>query len=87
MEEISFEIRGDIPFGEYHDGMRNSRLAKHINLFQNCQFFILCNGCQEQMVSEINQSVIRIYLGKCMQSYEENPPRPGVEYLKPKCSS
>jgi hypothetical protein len=45
-------MRGDIPFGEYHDGMCNSRLSKHINLFQNCQFFILCDGCQEKMVRE-----------------------------------
>ncbi|CAF4766268.1 unnamed protein product [Rotaria sp. Silwood1] len=55
IDEVSFEIRGDIPFGEYHDGMRNSRLSKHINLFQNCQFFILCDGCQEKMVSENNE--------------------------------
>ncbi|CAF4306356.1 unnamed protein product [Rotaria socialis] len=44
-----FEIRGDLPFGEYHDGMRHSRLSKHQNLFQHCQFFILCDGCQEKM--------------------------------------
>jgi hypothetical protein len=50
IDETLFEIRGDIPFGEYHDGMRHSRLSKHINLFQNCQFFILCEGCQEKMV-------------------------------------
>jgi hypothetical protein len=50
IDETLFEIRGDIPFGEYHDGMRHSRLSKHINLFQNCQFFILCNDCQEKMV-------------------------------------
>jgi hypothetical protein len=52
IEEVPFEIRGDIPFGEYHDGMRHSRLSKHINLFQNCQFFILCNDCQQKMVRE-----------------------------------
>ncbi|CAF5058956.1 unnamed protein product, partial [Rotaria sp. Silwood1] len=58
IDEVSFEIRGDIPFGEYHDGMRNSRLSKHINLFQNCQFFILCDGCQEKMVSENNETFV-----------------------------
>jgi len=68
MEEISFEIRGDIPFGEYHDGMRNSRLSKHINLFQNCQFFILCNGCQEKMVSEKNRSAVGFHLWIHMQA-------------------
>jgi hypothetical protein len=50
IDEVSFEIRGDSPFGEYHDGMRNSRLSKQIYLFENCQFFILCNGCQDKMV-------------------------------------
>jgi hypothetical protein len=49
-DEVLFEIRGDIPFGGYHDGMRNSRLSKQRNLFGNCQFFILCNGCQDKMV-------------------------------------
>lgn len=53
VDETSFEIRGDIPFGEYHDGMRNSRLAKHVHLFENCQFYLLCNGCQDKMVSQI----------------------------------
>jgi hypothetical protein len=50
IDEINYEIRGDIPFEEYHDGMRKSRLSKQVNLFQNCQFFILCNDCQEKMV-------------------------------------
>ncbi|CAF1176155.1 unnamed protein product [Adineta ricciae] len=49
IDELAFEIRGDIPFGEYHDGMRHSRLSKHANLFENCHIFILCNGCQEKM--------------------------------------
>ncbi len=51
IDETNYEIRGDIPFGEYHDGMRNSRLSKHVKLFQNCQFFILCDGCQDKMVN------------------------------------
>jgi hypothetical protein len=51
IDEINYEIRGDIPFGEYHDGMRNSRLSKQVKLFENCQFFILCDGCQDKMVN------------------------------------
>ena len=51
VEEFTFEIRGDIPFGDYHDGMRHSRVTRHINLFENCQFFIFCHGCQDKMVS------------------------------------
>ncbi len=53
IDEINYEIRGDIPFDEYHDGMRNSRLSKQIKLFENCQFFILCDGCQDNMVRRI----------------------------------
>lgn len=53
IDEINYEIRGDVPFGEYHDGMRKSRLSKQVKLFSNCQFFILCNGCQDKMVRRI----------------------------------
>lgn len=50
IDETNYEVRGDIPFGKYHDGMRKSRLSKNTKLFQNCQFHILCDGCQRYMV-------------------------------------
>jgi len=53
IDEINYEIRGDIPFDEYHDGMKNSRLSKQVKLFENCQFFILCENCQDHMVRRI----------------------------------
>jgi len=68
IDEISYEIRGDIPFGEYHDGMRNSRLSKQTNLFQNCQFFILCNGCQEKMSKIELASLINLCNGSILNS-------------------
>ncbi|CAF0980795.1 unnamed protein product [Adineta steineri] len=68
VDEPLFEIRGDIPFGEYHDGMRTSRLAKHINLFQNCQFFILCNGCQEKMSKNELASLITLCNGTLLNA-------------------
>ncbi|CAF0929022.1 unnamed protein product [Rotaria sordida] len=68
IDEISFEIRGDIPFGQYHDGMRNSRLSKHVNLFQNCQFFILCDGCQEKMSKTELASLITLCNGTLLNN-------------------
>lgn len=50
IDESAFEMRGDLPFGSYHDGMRHSRTSKHLNLFETCQFFIFCDGCQDKMV-------------------------------------
>ena len=50
IDETSFEIRGDLPFGEYHDGMRHSRLSKNVHLFEHCRFYLNCRGCQEKMV-------------------------------------
>lgn len=52
LDEMNYEIRGDIPYGGYHDGMRKSRLSKQVNLFDKCQFFILCDDCQNDMVSQ-----------------------------------
>lgn len=52
LDELNYEIRGDIPFGGYHDGMRKSRLSKQVKLFDKCQFFILCDHCQNYMVSK-----------------------------------
>lgn len=51
LNEDIYEMRGDLPYGEYHDGMKRSRLLKHTKLFENCQFFILCDHCQNYMVS------------------------------------
>lgn len=53
LDEIPFEMRGDISFGGFHDGMRHSRLSKHLNLFENCQFFVCSRGCQDKMVATI----------------------------------
>lgn len=50
LNEENYEVRGDIPFDEYHDGMKKSRLLKDKKLFENCQFFILCDDCQDYMV-------------------------------------
>jgi hypothetical protein len=52
IDEMNYEIRGDLPFGGYHDGMRKSRLLKQMKLFENCQFFILCDHCQNYMVKK-----------------------------------
>lgn len=57
---MKYEIRGDIPFGEYHDGMKISRLFKEKKLFENCQFFILCENCQENMVRIIQFEILEI---------------------------
>jgi hypothetical protein len=54
IDEMDYEIRGDLPFGRYHDGMRKSRLSKQMKLFENCQIFILCDHCQNYMVNKIN---------------------------------
>ena len=74
VDELPFEIRGDIPFGDYHDGMRHSRLAKQINLFENCQFFILCHGCQDKMV-RIRNRTSRIARVSLLSSRKTNWPR------------
>ena len=57
VDEMNYEIRGDIPFGGYHDGMRKSRLSKQVKLFDQCQFFILCDHCQNYMVSKLRLQI------------------------------
>ncbi|CAF2637130.1 unnamed protein product [Rotaria sp. Silwood2] len=74
IDEVSFEIRGDLPFGEYHDGMRNSRLSKHKNLFQYCQFFILCEGCQEKMSKTELASLITLCNGTILNTLPTTTP-------------
>lgn len=54
IDESNYEIRGDIPFGRFHDGMRKSRLSKQVKLFDQCQFFILCDHCQDHLVRKVN---------------------------------
>lgn len=58
-EEI-YEIRGDLPFGEYHDGMKRSRLSKQVKLFEKCQFFVLCEHCQGYMVRDFRKTNIEL---------------------------
>ncbi|UJR25739.1 hypothetical protein I4U23_007089 [Adineta vaga] len=69
VNEMNYEIRGDIPFGEYHDGMRKSRLAKQVKLFQNCQFFILCDGCQDKMSKTELISLIQLCHGSSLDTF------------------
>lgn len=50
VNEDMYEMRGDLPYGQFHDGMKKSRLLKQWRLFENCQFFLLCDHCQFYMV-------------------------------------
>ncbi|CAF0855201.1 unnamed protein product [Adineta ricciae] len=69
LNEMKYEIRGDIPFGEYHDGMRKSRLAKQMKLFHNCQFFLLCDGCQDKMSKVELASLIQLCHGSILNTF------------------
>jgi len=69
IDELPFEIRGDLPYGHYHDGMRTSRLTKNRYLFEKCQFFILCNGCQEIMSKSELTSLITLCHGTILSNF------------------
>ncbi|CAF1187252.1 unnamed protein product [Adineta steineri] len=69
VDEINYEIRGDIPFGEYHDGMRKSRLSKQMKLFENCKFFILCDDCQDNMTKNELASLIQLCHGSLLNTF------------------
>lgn len=58
IDESPFEMRGDLPYGDYHDGMRHSRLSKHYHLFEHCQFYLHCHGCQDKMVRVSDHSIV-----------------------------
>ncbi|CAF1176336.1 unnamed protein product [Rotaria sordida] len=69
IDEINYEIRGDIPFGEYHDGMKRSRLSKEVKLFEKCQFFILCDGCQGSMSKDELSALIQLCHGSILPTF------------------
>lgn len=69
LDEIPFEMRGDISFGGFHDGMRHSRLSKHLNLFENCQFFVCSRGCQDKMTKDDLISLIELCHGTIVDEF------------------
>ncbi|CAF0725955.1 unnamed protein product [Rotaria sp. Silwood1] len=69
IDETDYEMRGDIPFGEYHDGMRKSRLSKDTKLFEKCQFFLLCDGCQDRMSKNELCALIKLCHGSILSTF------------------
>ncbi|CAF2719642.1 unnamed protein product [Rotaria sp. Silwood2] len=69
INEINYEMRGDIPFGDYHDGMKKSRLSKEVKLFEKCQFFILCDGCQDRMSKDELSALIKLCHGSILHTF------------------
>ncbi|CAF0815593.1 unnamed protein product [Didymodactylos carnosus] len=75
VDETTFEIRGDVPYSDYHDGMRTSRLMRyndHGGLFKNYNLLIECDGCQNKMSKNDLIALIKLCNGNVIDCLPSN---------------